>query len=188
MISSKFFYRRQPMNYSVKFKLGASFQDALAKLTFHWNKQEKNSVPVAVRNALEALVIMMFGPGYFVKDSEYVFSQDCLGRPCLQLSEEADRMGRGFPIVRVLKTLWDKMLQDLQNSVSDKVNYSSETCEDFGAERFSLRRMELIDALLRVSFYNNKYWEYRKNWSRRRFMDEVQEPNESFGWKKTAKV
>lgn len=171
------------MRYTVKFERGASFQDASAKLIFHWNDKEMEKVPLAVRNALEAVVIMMFGPGYFKPDEEYVLSQDCLGRPCLQISEEADRMGRGYPIVRVLKFIWDKMVKDLQNSVSDKVNYSSETCDNFGTEHFFLRRMELVDVLLRVSFYNNNYWEYRKGWSRAQFIEEMQESPRKFGYK-----
>ncbi len=158
---------------------GNSFQDLEMKIDIRWEQFEMDNVPVAVRNAIEAMIYIW--QNGFEADSNYTFNIDQKRRPCLTINQRK-KSATQLSLSGTLKRIWDEHLGFINKSVSDKVKYDCD-CHNMGSERTFLRRLELLDALLRINFYTDNFWCYRQDWSVDQFMDEVHEPNSIVGFR-----
>jgi len=157
---------------------GSSMQDLEMSIFIEWNQFEIQRVPIAVRNAISAIIHIW--QHRFKENTDYAFSVDTSKRPCLTLGVN-DKFTKGESLAKKIKFIWDEHLGFVNNSNSDKLRYDA-YCHQMGSQRIFLRRLELLDALLRVNFYTDNFWKYRANWTSQQFINEVHEPNEMFGF------
>lgn len=145
-----------------------NMQDLEGKIDFYWEKIEIEKLSSGIRAAIE--VVILSEMHLFEKDVNYCFNDDSEGRYTLQLSTSASIGARRLS--DALKRVWKDVL-DRVDTDHDGARYNSSLCTDFGTKRVFLKRLELIDSLLRINFYVGQYWKDREHFVREDFMAEL---------------
>lgn len=159
---------------------GGSFQDMTMEQTFVWSDDEKERVPLCVRNAVEAAATL--GSRFFDEDVEYVFAEDAKGRPTLLVGAIATIPATSAPIHAPLQNFWRDLLKSVAKSFETlKVAPDVDRTD---VKRPFLAQMMLLDMLLRENPFHvtrsfeggsdwKNSWHDRRTWTRRQFLDEV---------------
>jgi hypothetical protein len=140
-----------------------SLQGMSMEIRFRWTPEETREVPRAVREAIEMVVLTE--QSHFRENREYTFHRRN-GRPSLVLTEER---GPAFSLAETLKEVWNEYLVILRQDFDDMPYHPSSRETSFHSKRTFLNRMELIDALLRIDFFEGDFWNKRSHYTRRNF-------------------
>jgi hypothetical protein len=161
---------------------GESLQDMTMEQRYEWTERERTTVPLCVRNAIEAAAVL--GSRFFGQDIDYGFALDAKERPTLIAGASAHPPPGTLPIDAPLRSFWNDLL------ASDKSSFDAmkvaPDIDKTDVKRPFLAQMMLLDLLLRENPYHetrasgdgvvwSNSWHLRRDWSRKRFLDEVAE-------------
>lgn len=162
---------------------GDSFQDMTMEQTYEWTAAEREMVPLCVRNAIEAAMVL--GSRFFEEGVDYGFALDAKKRPTLLAGAVETLAPPGtLPIDAPLRSFWRDLLASVAKSF-DAMKVAPDV-DKADVKRPFLAQMMLLDLLLQENPYHEtrtfeggavwaNSWHLRRDWSRKRFLDEVAE-------------